>query len=420
MAAAPALPREHAPAVVAPPPGHPRFPGLDALRAVAALAVLASHAGYVSGASQHAWYGSLVGQGISGVTIFFVLSGFLLYRPFLAADLDGLRAVRLRDYVRRRLLRIVPAYWLALTVIGVWLHVHGLHSGGFWRYYLFLQVYDPYTVVGGIAAAWTLCVEVSFYAWLPLHAAVLGRLGAGRSRAARLRLELGALAVLGGASLVLRSVSLYSGGSTLEVTLAGTFLWFAIGMALAVVSVQGETWRFVQACATRPAACWAVAAAALVAMAVVLHTPSDQAIAYSPRQWVAQHVLSAVLAAALVAPAALAPTAGGWPRRVMGVKVLGWLGLISYGIYLWQGAWVEQFGRWGAVGWVPAAPFLTVLLLTTVTSVAAAAASYLLLERPLMSLKDRPRNAGPGRPRRAGARGSARAPVPGTGPGSPR
>ena len=57
------------------------------------------------------------------MTVFFVLSGFLLYRPFLAADLDGLRPVALRDYARRGVLRIVPAYWLALTVIALWLNL---------------------------------------------------------------------------------------------------------------------------------------------------------------------------------------------------------------------------------------------------------------------------------------------------------
>lgn len=418
--AAPAPAPARAPDVVAPPPGHPRYPGLDALRAVAAFGVLASHAGYVSGASQQAWYGSLLAQGISGVTVFFVLSGFLLYRPFLAADLDGLRAVHLRDYLRRRLLRIVPAYWLALTIAGVWLDLRGVFGHDFWRYYLFAQVYDAHTLVGGLAAAWTLSVEVSFYAWLPLHAAVLGRLGAGRSRAARIRLELAVLALLGGTSLVLRGISLASGGSTLEVTLAGTFLWFAVGMALAVVSVEGETWRLVRAVARRPVACWAVAAATLVVLAVVLHTPADRPIAYSARQWMAQHVLTALLAGALVAPAVLSPAAGGWPRRVLSWRWLGALGLISYGIYLWQGSWVEQLGRWGARGWVAGEPFLVVVVLTTVLTVATAAVSYRLVERPLMRLKHRSGSAGPGRRHTAGDPASARAPVPDTAPGSPR
>jgi peptidoglycan/LPS O-acetylase OafA/YrhL len=115
--------------VVAPPPGHPRFPLFDALRAFAALGVLVSHAGYLAGASQDAWYGSVVAQGSVGVTVFFVISGFLLYRPFLAADLDGRPRARLRDYSRRRVLRIIPAYWLALTVIAAILTLPGVFNG---------------------------------------------------------------------------------------------------------------------------------------------------------------------------------------------------------------------------------------------------------------------------------------------------
>jgi peptidoglycan/LPS O-acetylase OafA/YrhL len=386
---------------------------------VAALGVLVSHAGYVSGASQNAWYGSLVAQGTAGVTVFFVLSGFLLYRPFLAADVDGLRAVHTRDYLRRRVLRIVPAYWLALTVIGVWLGLRGVFGADFWRYYLLTQIYDPHTLTGGLAAAWTLCVEISFYALLPLYALALSRLGRGRERASRLRLELVVLGVLAVASVAARAISLSSGGSTLEVTIGGTFAWFAIGMALAVLSVQGDAApRVVQAAARRPVACWAVAAGALLALAVVLYIPRDQVLAYSPREWMFQHVASAVLAGALVLPAVLHPDGGGWPRRVMAWRALGALGLVSYGIYLWQGAWVEQLARWGAVDWLPTSPFLVIGAVTTVLSVATAAVSYLLLERPLMRLKDR--RSGPGRPRTAAVPASVRGPVPDTAPGSPR
>ena len=213
-----------------------------------------------------------------------------------------------RDYARRRLLRIVPAYWLALTVIGIWLGLTGVFGADSWRYYLFAQVYDEQALTGGLAAAWTLCVEVSFYALLPLYAMALARLGRGRPRARRMRLELMVLAVLAAASVAARAISLGSGGSTLEVTLAGTFMWFALGMALAVFSVQGDRApKAVHIAARHPVTSWAVAAAALVALAVVLHVPEGQVLAYSPREWMFQHVVSGVLAIALVLPAVLGP-----------------------------------------------------------------------------------------------------------------
>jgi peptidoglycan/LPS O-acetylase OafA/YrhL len=381
-----------APDVVAPPPGHPRFPGLDALRAIAALGVLLSHAAYTSGATTQAWYGSLVAQGVSGVTVFFVLSGFLLYRPFLAADVDGLRPIALRDYARRRVLRIVPAYWLALTAIALWLNLDEVFSGDWWRYYGFMQIYAPRTSIHGLAAAWTLCVEVSFYALLPVYAATLRRMARGRSREWRLRADLVALAVLAAISVGLRAWSLFDIGGIIPITLAGTFAWFAIGMAFAVLSVHEVK--------VRPALCWAAAGLALLAMSEWL-----QGVSYSPRQWLFQHVVSAVFAAALVAPAVLGE--GGAIRRLLTWRPLMLAGVVSYGIYLWQGAWVVKLPDHG---------FAQLAALTTVASLVTAALSYRLLERPLMRLKYRRRDP----PRTADGPASVRAPEPDIAPGSPR
>ena len=95
---------DHVPAAVAPPPGNPRFPLVDGVRAIAAVSVLVFHATVTSSLPR-----TYVYQFASGVPIFFLLSGFLLYRPFVAARLGGRRKIRARDFARRRLLRIVPA-----------------------------------------------------------------------------------------------------------------------------------------------------------------------------------------------------------------------------------------------------------------------------------------------------------------------
>jgi peptidoglycan/LPS O-acetylase OafA/YrhL len=406
--------------VVAPPPGHPRFALFDSLRAFAALGVLVSHAGFLAGASQDAWYGSVVAQGSVGVTVFFVISGFLLYRPFLAADLEGRPRARLRDYARRRVLRIIPAYWLALTVIAAVLSLHGVFGHDWWHYYLLAQVYDQDTVAGGLAAAWSLCIEVSFYAYLPLHAPVMRRLGAGRDRAARLRLELGGLVVLSGASLAVRAISLASGGSVLDLTLVTTFFWFALGMALAVASVADAPGRGLGAIGRHPGACWLMAGAIYLTLAVILRTPDDGVLRYSQGQWMVQHVLSGLLAICFVAPAALGQELGGWPRRVLAWRTLAWLGLISYGIYLWQGGWVAWLTSHGARDWVSSSPFVVLTLATAAGTVACAALSYYVLERPLMRRKYRAASSRPAPRDTEAVAGSARAPVPRSAPGSPR
>ena len=71
----------------------------------------------------------------------------------------------------------MPAYWVALTIIAIWLPVSGVFTAeGIVTYYGFLQAYDPDTITGGIGQAWTLTVEVSFYALLPLLVLAVRRL----------------------------------------------------------------------------------------------------------------------------------------------------------------------------------------------------------------------------------------------------
>ena len=62
----------------------------------------------------HGWRRAAWQLGPIGVAIFFVLSGFLLWRPYVAATFDGAPPPRLGSYVTRRVARIVPGYWCAL------------------------------------------------------------------------------------------------------------------------------------------------------------------------------------------------------------------------------------------------------------------------------------------------------------------
>src|SRR6478672_9327108 len=70
------------PDAVKPPPGNPRFPLVDGVRAIAALSVVLFHTVAPSG-----WAGAFRQQFAVGVPVFFLVSGFLLYRPFVAGRL---------------------------------------------------------------------------------------------------------------------------------------------------------------------------------------------------------------------------------------------------------------------------------------------------------------------------------------------
>src|SRR5260370_3130585 len=97
------------------PAGAGHQDALDGLRAVAAVAVLVTHVGgltgYVLTGTPASW---VVSRGNIRVPIFFVLSGLLLYRPWAAAALARPPAVRVTTYLRRRALRLLPPYWAAL------------------------------------------------------------------------------------------------------------------------------------------------------------------------------------------------------------------------------------------------------------------------------------------------------------------
>lgn len=378
---------------VAPPPGNPRFALFDGLRALAATGVLVAHAGYLSGAIVFAFYGPLVANLNVGVTLFFVVSGFLLYRPFVVRRMARRPPPSLRAYTRRRLLRIVPAYWVALTVLAIYPGLPGVFTGDWWKYYLFLQVYTGgHDVVGGLAAAWSLCVEMSFYLVLPAYALGVRRLARGRDADGAVRRELILLGLLALASIALRAADLATGSSALQLTLLTTFAWFALGMGLAVLSAaeaaSGVRGRLAGLVRRSPAACWLIALVFYVVLSLVLQTPPGE-LSYTSAQWMVYHVMSSVIAVCLVLPAVFAGDGAGLVQRFLRVRWLAALGVVSYGIYLWQGGTVEVLCRAGVTEWLPSSRFMVLAGLTMLLTVVIAIVSYFVVERPFLRRKER-------------------------------
>jgi peptidoglycan/LPS O-acetylase OafA/YrhL len=157
-----------------------RLTGLDFLRALACLLVFLHHTTQrlnfdaLSG-GWRVWY--LFGNmGAFGVGIFFLLSGFLLARPFWLAFDAGRPMPSLATYALRRAARIVPGYYVALTVtFGLAAAVFGtaLTPDVVWRYLaglMFINEFHwltlfPVEVNGPL---WSIGMEVASYALLPL------------------------------------------------------------------------------------------------------------------------------------------------------------------------------------------------------------------------------------------------------------
>jgi peptidoglycan/LPS O-acetylase OafA/YrhL len=176
--------------------------------------------------------GRLVGLK-NGVMLFFALSGYLLYRPFVTGR------VELRRYAINRAARIMPAYLAAL--VGVTLLTGDrafLENPG--AYLLFAQNYDETLWQGFLGASWTLVLEVQFYVTLPLIAMAIA--------GSALR-----LAVLAAASLLLAAASMQlpgQGDVRLFASIYPAMFWaFAPGMLVAILehrsSRLGRPWVLV-------------------------------------------------------------------------------------------------------------------------------------------------------------------------------
>jgi len=396
---------------VAPPPGNPRFPLFDSLRAIAVLAVVTFHVASISGALNTRIVGDVLAVlGDVGLVLFFVISGFLLYRPFVAARLSGRRQPSTVRYARRRVLRIVPAYWAALTVLAIFPGVVGPFSGDWWRYYFFGQLYSNRTVGSGIPVAWTLCVEVSFYVMLPLWAWAVRRIQLGSGARGLLRSELAPLAVLVACGVAVQlAASRLAVSRLISDSLLGQCTWFALGMALAVASVavpaRRSDGRLLRAARDHPGLCWVGAAACLAGLAAVLQPGGAFTIllALTTKQPVAKTLaglaLTAGLMVLLVAPAIFGGDQGGVPRRVLGAAPFALLGLISYGVYLWHLPVLEFLGMHanrlqfsahglGLVGEIHHATTAILLVLTLAVTCAIAAVSYRFIELPFLRRKE--------------------------------
>jgi peptidoglycan/LPS O-acetylase OafA/YrhL len=391
-------------------PSRPRqFPSLDGYRALAAVAVLTTHVGFQTAHSVNGALGGAVARLEIGVTLFFLLSGFLLYRPYSRAAMQGTPTQALVPYLWRRVLRVLPAYWVA--VIAALLLVRGNEDArtdlSVWiEQLLLLQIYVEGAFVPGLTQMWSLCVEVAFYLTLPLLAAVATKRHRGDARASA-RSQLSVLLTM---ALSAWSWQLWvrSGrGPNPELAslwLPGFLDWFALGMAFAVAHsylhlVPPGSWsrygRVLVDVARAPWACWS-AAGGLYLLAITplggprsLETPA-------PGEGLFRHVLYGAIAALVMLPGLLESRRG--PGRLLASPAFRWIGLVSYGVFLYHLVvldlvFVSQNREFFTGG------FWQVLLPTLGITLLVAGVSWYLLESPLLRLKSR----GPGRQRAAHA-----------------
>jgi peptidoglycan/LPS O-acetylase OafA/YrhL len=349
------------------------LPAVEGMRACAAIGVVITHVAFQTGHSSGVT-GRLFGRFDLAVAVFFALSGFLLWRGHAAAARDlGLGSVkrpRTGHYLRSRVVRIMPAYVVAVVVILSLLPDADHASLTVWLANLTLtQIYVPLTLTGGLTQMWSLSVEVGFYLALPVLALLARRLP--------VRARVPAIAALAALSWAWGWVPLPAGPGINPLDWPPAFFsWFAAGMLLAELVHSGIGWP--HRLARRRVVMAAVAVLAYLVAASPLAGP-EGLIPGTPTQFAVKTAMGSLVAFALVAPLVLDRVDTG--HRLLGMATMVTLGRWSYGLFVWHLAALAMvfpvIGTFPFTGRMP-----MVLVLTLVFGFAIAAVSYALVESP--------------------------------------
>jgi peptidoglycan/LPS O-acetylase OafA/YrhL len=310
-----------------------RVASLTGIRAVAALLVMGTHAAYSTGKYPQGYVGLVYSRMEIGVPIFFVLSGFLLFGPWVKAAASGGPPPSVRRYAWHRVRRIMPAYIVTVLVAFIVYHFRtaGPNPGHTWmglfRNLTLTQIYTDHYLYSylhqGLTQMWSLAVEVAFYVALPLLTyLLLVALCRRRWRPAALMAGLAGLALLTPAWLVLvHTTDWLPDGSKLWLP---TYLaWFVGGMMLAVLQPMGVR-AYAMACIPLALVCY-----------FIVSTPIAGEPTTSPnelREALFKAGFYAVIATLMVAPLALGDR--GLYARFLATRPMVFLGEISYEIFL--------------------------------------------------------------------------------------
>ena len=303
--------------------------------------------------------------GSYGVNLFFALSGYLLFWPFVKHSFGDGRRIDLGRYAANRALRILPLYYVVLVAyLVIW------HDGGTLRQWLlfgtFSENFSTDTILTVNPVMWSLVIEVHFYLLLPLFAFLLAKVAAGSSRRA-----LAVVVGLGLASFALRWATLYRDPTPdpyLRYSLLSTFMFFVPGMVLALLRLMWErglpSWL---AGPLRAPEVWLAGS-----VAIWLLVASGQTRGYP-----------IAAASFLLLGACVLPLRPSGLVRSLDWRPLALIGVVSYSVYLWHVLVVNELEDWGVTGtWERLAVSLPAV-------VAVAAISYALVERPFLRLRRR-------------------------------
>jgi peptidoglycan/LPS O-acetylase OafA/YrhL/lysophospholipase L1-like esterase len=350
------------------------MPGLDGLRALAVFAVIGYHLGL-------GWSPG----GLLGVGVFFTLSGYLITDLLLAEVASG--GMRLGEFWLRRARRLLPALFVVLIVVTLWVAVAdrsqlrglrgqdiaaALYVSNWWQIFQHIPYFARFGPPSPLNHLWSLAVEEQFYLVWPFLLLLGVRVVHERKRRVAIRPRLaGVVMVLALASAIEMTVlyhptfdpsRVYDGTDTRAFGLLfGAALAMVWPSRLLTSRVKGHARAILDVAGT----------VGLVTIAVLVWRTGQ----YSPFLYRGGMVLlsaaTVLVIAAAAHPASRLGVALGW-------RPLRWLGVRSYGIYLWHAPVIVLTSPGVTAGVDPVRAVLQVA-----ASVALAAVSWRFVENPI-------------------------------------
>lgn len=359
------------------------FPQLEGMRAVASIGVLTTHVAFQTRTVELPVIGPILGRLDLMVALFFGLSGFLLWRPYVAAAHDYAANPSVPRYLRHRIVRIWPAYLVVVAVVLLLQPGAKTSDATVWLANITLtQVFVPLSLTAGLTQMWSLSVEVAFYALLPVLGYAMIRLRGGRV-VLRSPVLIGLGLVSLGWAWFITAVGAPDGVEGKN-WVFGYLPWFLAGLLLAElagdVELTGGRSRW-----SRRLAGLAANRRLMLAVVVISYALSCTPIAgptelepLTNLEFATKMLLGGIFAFAVLAPL----VCSGGPFRFLNSPVMLALGRWSYGIFIWHLAVLAAvFGLFGLPQF--SGHFVLVLLLTLIPTIGISAASYAFIEEPL-------------------------------------
>lgn len=341
--------------------------GLDGLRALAVIMVLAYHLKIPFAKS-----------GLLGVTVFFVLSGFLITR-ILITEIEETHTIDLKNFWVRRIRRLIPAVLsMAVVIIFVSAVVNRvvftkgckdfvasiLGFNNWWQIFNKVSYFEAAGAPSPFTHCWSLAIETQFYLIYPLLLLLLARVVRGRKKRGKVFAIVSALLAV--VSMILMAVLYNPNGDPSRVYYGTDTRAFALLIG-ALAAIQLE-YRIIKVRLSRKI--WALigSISLIVLTCMMVFISSYSSFLYYGGQAIVSLLTAFVVYAVTVSRSML--------NRILGHNALKWIGDRSYSIYLWHYPIIILISGGKKSTW-------WIMMIEIVLSVVLAELSYRFIETPI-------------------------------------